>query len=256
MEIILDLNNKKERVNKRKKGKSILLYLHNYVVVDIETTGLDPYYDSIIEIAAVKVRNDKIAEKWQTLINPGFYIPEFVTELTSITNELLVNAPAIEEKIPEFMEFVEEEYLIAHNAHFDINFLYDSCMGVLNKPLTNNFVDTMRLSRKMFPEQERHRLLDLIEKFDISDRVEHRAMSDAINTHLCYECMKNLADTNVETPASFDFLLPTKQQYYYTKTSAKDISANVSEFNPDTQIYGKSFVFTGELQKMKRKEAM
>lgn len=175
------------------KGSSLLDLVDDYVVIDLETTGLSPRHDHIIEIAALRIRNGMIADSYSSLINPEQELDPFITELTGITNEDLQDAPLIDTILPEALNFIGSDIVIAHNAHFDINFLYDASEVVLGKPFTNSFVDTLRLSRKLFPDEESHSLESLIRKFEISQTVEHRALSDAVNAHECYAFMKAYA---------------------------------------------------------------
>lgn len=108
------------------KGKSLLVFPDDYTVIDIETTGLDPLFDDIIEIAGIKYRENKEIERFQSLINPGRKIGDFIVELTGITNEMLLDAPSIETVLPRFLEFVGNDTIVGHNVHFDINFIYDN----------------------------------------------------------------------------------------------------------------------------------
>lgn len=232
------------------KGKSLLQDVSEYVSIDLETTGLDPKWDDIIEIGAVKVQNGEIVSKYQSLINPGYPIDSFITSLTGITNEMLSSAPNLCNVLPDFLSFVGESIVIGHNVNFDINFLYDSCVSQLQTEFSNDFVDTMRLSRRMFSDQKHHRLGDVCSVLGIEDNVEHRALSDAIKTHCCYEKMKMYLS---EHGITFDSLYPNHKSY---NVHAKDIQPSKDCFNEDSPMYGKLFVFTGTLEKMTRREAM
>lgn len=186
------------RSERHAKGRSILETLSSYVVIDLETTGLDPSYDGIIEVAGLRVIEGTVAERFSSLVNPGFVnatygIPRFITELTGITNEMLLDAPRASEIIPKYLDFIGDSVVVAHNANFDVNFLYDLCVYAEHAHFSNDFIDTMRMSRRLFSEHRRHRLIDLVERFNISGCVEHRALSDAMKTHLCYEYMNPYA---------------------------------------------------------------
>lgn len=223
------------------KGKSIIKTLLDYVVVDLETTGLDPNYEEIIEVAAIRVNNGDISNCFHTLVKPFNEIDGFITELTGITNEMLSTAPPIKSVIQNFIDFIGDSILVAHNAHFDINFIYDN----YDNHFCNDFIDTMRISRRLFGVSAGHRLSDLVERFGIDGVVEHRAMSDAIKTYHCYEYMKRYASDN---GIDFTVLPPTLR--------AKDITLKADSFKEDTDIFGRSFVFTGKLEKMPRRDAM
>jgi len=172
------------------KGKSLLALVPDYVAVDIETTGLDPQQNDIIEIGAIRIIDGQKAGSFSSLINPGYEIDEFITGLTGITNEMLASAPAIEDVLPHFLEFVGESIVLGHNVNFDVNFIYDNCESTLGRSFANDFVDTMRLSRRLYPEHRHHRLSDLVGRFGVGEAVEHRALADAEQTFRCYEYMK------------------------------------------------------------------
>jgi DNA polymerase-3 subunit epsilon len=233
------------------KGNSILECLSDYVVIDLETTGLDPKFDEIIECAAVKVENGIITADFQSLIKPSFPIDGFITELTGITNEMLEVAPSIHSILPKFIEFIGDNVVVAHNANFDINFLYDACREVLpNNAFSNNFIDTMRFSRRLFKTERHHRLIDLVERFGIATEVEHRALSDVMKTKDCYEYIKkHIADNNID-------LMQIIASPSHSGVKAGDIKTTNTKFDESTAIYENVFVFTGALQKMLRKDAM
>lgn len=238
---------KKEVVTREHKGKSLIQSLDTYVVIDIETTGLDPRYDEIIEVAAIRVEAGEIVETFKQLIKPNQPIPTFITDLTGITNELLESAPCVSDVIPNFLSFVENEIVVGHNVNFDINFIYDNS----DKPFTNDFVDTMRISRRMFPEHRHHRLSDLTKRYNISEKTKHRALADVVRTNGVYTYLKNYAEAN---NISFSSLIPKHNKK--SSACARDIKTDQTEFDETTLIFGKHFVFTGKLERMIRKEAM
>ena len=108
------------------KRKSLIEIPNKYIAFDIETTGLDSMYD---EIGAIKIENEKEIETFNSLIKPEYEIDEFITELTGITNEMLKNAPPIDEVLPKFMTFIKDSIILGHNANFDINFIYDKLIN-------------------------------------------------------------------------------------------------------------------------------
>lgn len=135
------------------KGNSLLEDVSDYVAIDLETIGLDPMYDDIIEFGAVKVSNGIIIDKFQSLINPGYEISPFIATLTGISNEMLASAPSLVPTLSKFIEFLGNYTIVGHNVNFDINFIYDACVNNLGVAFSNNFIDTMRLSRRIFPEE-------------------------------------------------------------------------------------------------------
>lgn len=238
-------------IKRPNKGKNLIAFPDSYVLLDTETTGLDPEYDRIIEFAGIKVKDNEIIDKFQTLIKPPYEISSFITDFTGITNEMLKTAPALEEIFPEIEKFIKDEIIIAHNANFDINFLYESSLRLNGNGISNDFVDTMRLSRRIFPEEKHNRLCDLIERFSIGTNVEHRALSDVIQTNECYKYLKNyIAENNIDIVS----LYPKKKHTVKATELCSEIQ--IEDINPDSSIYGKGFVFTGALDKMLRKDAM
>lgn len=225
------------------KGNSLLLFPTTYVVVDIETTGLDPSCDKIIEIAAVKIQNGEEIEQFQSLVNPHFEIDEFIQELTGITNPMLESAPSIESVLPRLLEFVGAEIIVGHNANFDINFIYDCAKNLNLNPFCNDFVDTMRISRKLYRDLKHHTLAALSASLNVGESVEHRALADCIQTRQCFEIMRQRAEEIGGLPMK-------------TKATSKTLVAESDEFDEDSPLYGKTFAFTGTLEKMTRKEAM
>lgn len=248
MEIETSLTDERE-YRKRNKGKSILAFPEEYTIVDIETTGLDPEYDEIIEICAVKVRNGNEVERFASLVKPQNIIDEFISNLTGITNEMLENAPPPDEVIPYFVRFISNDILVAHNAHFDINFLYDYVEKYLSIALQNNFICTMRLARRVFPAFTNHKLSTLCECLNIN-LPTHRAASDAKAAWSVYERCKTHITEEIGLES---FLERIRNSSSYT---ASGIKPSVDKFDCHHPAYGKIFVFTGTLSKMVRKEAM
>lgn len=230
------------------KGKSCLLAADDYVAIDIETTGLDASFDEIIEMAAVHMSNGKVVETFQQLVKPYDEISEFITELTGITNEMVADAPSIDEALPKFLAFVGDRLVVGHNVNFDINFIYDTRMSIQNAPFSNDFVDTLRMSRRMFPDMPHHRLIDIITAFGVGDAVQHRALGDAIQCAECYEYMKRFVTENC-----IDLRAKSKSS---NGLHAADIKTTVTEFDETSPIFGRRFVFTGVLDGMTRREAM
>ena len=174
------------------KGNSLIDIIKDFVVVDIETTGLDPRYDEIIEISALKIRNNEIVGTFSELIKPTYEIDEFITELTGITNDMLNEANQINVVLPKFMEFVGTDIIIGHNVNFDINFLYDNLLECNESTLNNDFIDTLRIARRVLKDLKHHRLDDLTMYFNITQRDKHRALNDCkltleVYLKLCYK---------------------------------------------------------------------
>ncbi len=175
------------------KGKSLLKWVDNYVLVDIETTGLSPRKDEIIEIGAIKVRDNKIIDTFDTLLKIDDYLSPFITRLTGITNEMLKKGIKQEEALEGFLEFTGEEIIMGHNVNFDINFIYDKCESYLDYYLKNDFVDTMRIAKHVLPNARNYKLETLANYFDVDYRNAHRGLKDVEITYEVYNKMKELA---------------------------------------------------------------
>ncbi len=257
------------------KGMSLIDFPERFVVVDLETTGLDPVYDFIIEIGAIRYDKGVEVERFTELVKPDEYIilddedmnetddycivdgqpvryvSPFITELTGITNKMLEGARATTEVLTDFDAFLSDDIIVGHNVNFDVNFLYESFEQKLGKPLRNDFVDTMRLSRRLLKELEYHSLKDLAEYYQVSYKGAHRAINDCIIT---FKCLTGLKKSAIEMYKSIEEF--RKESRRIPRISAKDIVSTKTDFDEDHPLYGKICVFTGRLERMQRKEAM
>lgn len=237
---------------REEKGKSLIDLIDDYCVIDIETTGFDPKYDEIIEISALKVRNNQIVDSLNYLIQSKNDIPEFISNLTGITDNMLKSGITLSYALNDFLNFIRNDILIGHNINFDINFLYDNCKKDLSKTLSNNFVDTLRLSRRINSSLKHHSLNNLIELYGINKDGLHRATTDCEVTKEVYDHLK------IEILKQYNTIDNFKNEFQKKNYSikAKDITSNVNFFNEDHILFNKTCVFTGTLEKMTRKEAM
>ena len=150
----------------------------DYVVFDIETTGLSAEKNNIIEIGAVKVSNGKIVDRFSEFVNPKEPIPFRITQLTSITDEMVVDAPFISEILPKFLEFSKGCIFVAHNAQFDIGFIKHNCEK-LHIEHDFSYVDTVGMGRALLPKLARYTLDNICKELKISLEHHHRAVDDA-----------------------------------------------------------------------------
>ena len=218
-----------------------------YCVLDLETTGLSPNYDSIIEIGIIKVKENKIVDKYNSLINPGFLINEYITSITGITNEMLKGKPKIIDLKKEVLNFIGNDVLVGHNISFDVSFLQKG----FNEELKNEYIDTLQFCRKLFKELSHHRLTDMSNYLEIS-RNEHRSMSDCLCTKELYDCIKEKMKNNgLEINDIF-----AKKNYSSKNIDIHAIKPDNIEIDEDNFFYNKHCVFTGKLEKMIRKDAM
>jgi len=168
-----------------------------YVVFDLETTGFSPIKDKIIEIGAVKVENGQITDKFSTFVNPKVPIPFEITQLTSITDQMVLDAPTIEKALPDFLEFVGDAVLVAHNASFDVSFIEQNCRY---QEITPDFtsVDTVAMARILLPTLSKYKLNIVANALHISLENHHRAVDDAGATaEIFVKFVEMLADRNI-----------------------------------------------------------
>ncbi len=149
-----------------------------YVVFDLETTGFSPVKDKIIEIGAVKVEKGKITEKFSSFVNPKVPIPFQITQLTSITDEMVLEAPDIETVLPDFLAFIGDAALVAHNASFDVGFIEQNCRYQDIMP-DFTYVDTVAMARILLPTLSKYKLNVVANALHISLENHHRAVDDA-----------------------------------------------------------------------------
>lgn len=151
-----------------------------YVVIDIETTGLSPIYDEIIEIAAIRVSDSKVVDEFEVLINSIAEIPNYISDFTGITNLMLKNAAPIEKEIVKFKSFIKNTILVGQNIRFDIDFLNANLKMIDECEIKNDYIDVMELAREKLFFLDHHRQSDLANYYGIPNHNPHRAMNDCI----------------------------------------------------------------------------
>ena len=232
------------------KGKSLVAFPSSYVVVDLETTGLDSCFCDIIEIGAVRyVDGEKVGE-FSTLVKPFDTIDEYITELTGITDEMLENAPSAADALRDFLSFAGADLLVGYNVNFDINFLYDKIDEMLSLTFSNDFIDVMRIARRILSDAKNHKLLTVAKHLKISSTVAHRALADCETCAAVFEALKK------EIIASGGTLEGFSTQSKKTGFKAADVVATKAHFDETHPLFGKVCVFTGTLEKMTRHDAM
>lgn len=152
------------------------------IILDIETTGLSPLAEEITEIGALKVIEGEIVETFSQLINPGKGIPERITEITGITDEMVADKPSIETVMPEFISFCGDDYIVGHNVGFDYGFLRVNAER-LGLKFSKSGLDTLRIVNCLCPELPSKSLTNLIKTFEIDRTNAHRAYDDAKATY-------------------------------------------------------------------------
>ena len=232
------------------KGKSVILLPDNYTVIDIETTGLSPLWDQIIELGAIRYRNGEPSAEYNTLLHIDDELDPFIVSLTGITDDMLSNAPKINDKIPEFIDFIGSDIVIGHNVGFDINFIYDASLRYAGKPFSNDHINTVRFANKLLPDLPSKSLASICDKFGISTAGAHRAVEDCKLTNEIYRRFVSMIDDRNA------FLSQYSRNSHSKHFKVSDILADPN-YVPDenSEIYGKSFCFTGKLDQMARQDA-
>lgn len=264
------------------KGQSLIALPTDYVVIDTETTGLDYDICNLIEVSALRVRGCQVVDSYSSLVRPPLrytighltfseewadeeldeeqneelrndsnvkaeYVNPFIADLTGITNEMLAEAPGPVAVIPELKEFIGDDLLLGHNVHFDVNFLYDAFEKILGEPLRNNFIDNLRIARKVLRDLKHHRLSDVSEKLHISYEGAHRSEADCYITHNCY---LKLREKILEMGSEENFIRSFTYTPYNPRASRNPeyAEADVEYDDPDGFAFeGKTFVFTGQI---------
>lgn len=180
-----------------KKGKSLKIFPDNYVVLDIETTGLNPKENEIIELSALKVENNEIIAEFSTLVKPSGIISSYITNLTGISQSMTKSAPDIKEAIKLFADFCSNNVIVGHNVKFDIGFINNNLLEFYNQPFVNDYVDTLRLARIYLPSLPNKKLGTIAAYFNFDTTGMHRGLKDCVVTNLCFQKMKEIAKVKV-----------------------------------------------------------
>lgn len=162
-----------------------------YVVFDLETTGLDPDHDRIVEIGAVRVDRGRITDEYHQMVNPKIKMPAEASEVNHITDDMLKGAPEISAVLPAFLEFANDDLLVAHNGGFDASFIDNACAQCgIEAP--KKYFDTMRLS-VYWPKLKNRKLATFLQAAGIENEQAHHALSDARATaQLCIISMNKI----------------------------------------------------------------
>ena len=223
--------------------KYVRKIVDDYCVLDLETTGFSPLYDEVIEVGILRIRNNEIVDEYNTFTKPNFGIDEYITKLTGITNEMVNNMPTFKSLKNEIIDFIGDDIILGHNTSFDIAFIQKK----FEQEYNNEYIDTLQLSRKVYPNFENHKLTHLAEKLGFP-RDSHRSIEDCITTKKLYDTIKaKLNNENISLESLF---------YSKHSINVKDIESNIDVIDENNFFYNKHCVFTGTLEKMTRKEAM
>ncbi len=150
-----------------------------YIVLDVETTGLDVYKERMIEFAGVKLVGDKITDTFETLINPEQPIRYSSYLIHNISQEMVEDAPKLPEIMPKILDFIGDNPIVAHNVIFDYSFINHASKLVYGKEITNRTIDSQALFKEVFPDEISHGLEALMNRMGVEYSTRHRAMADA-----------------------------------------------------------------------------
>ena len=178
-------------------GKSLTKLVDNYVLVDIETTGLSPIKDDIIEIGAIKVEKNLIVDKYNSLIQIDRKLTPFITNLTGITDEMLKEGRPIDVVLQEFLKFLGNQVIIGHNVNFDMAFINEKCKKHLQTYLTNDYLDTMKKKKKALPNSINYKLGTLAKRFHVDYSNAHRGLEDVEITYQVYNQLKYILNPQI-----------------------------------------------------------
>ena len=175
-----------------------------YCVLDLETTGFSFRTEKITEVGIMKIKNGEVIDSFETFVNPEKPIPYRVVEVTNITDDMVKDAPKIDEVFPKILEFIGDSVLVAHNADFDIGFLkYNAAQ--LGYKLENTYLDTLRLAKELFPNYKKYKLGIIAENLGIKVEVAHRALDDVDTTVKVFNVMtKMLKEKGAKTVNDID----------------------------------------------------
>lgn len=179
------------------KGKNILADINDYTVFDLETTGLNVNTCEIIEIAAIKVRSGKIVDQFTSLVKPSLSVPSEITVFTGICDEMLVDAPKIEDIIDDFIDFIGNDIILGHNiSTYDSTIIYDICESLNMKHFSNDMLDTAQYAQHCKIDVPNNKLTTLTKYLGIEHSNAHRALGDCIANHECYQKLKQYFDNS------------------------------------------------------------
>ena len=193
-----------------------------YCVLDLETTGFSATNEKITEIGVMKYKNGEVIDEFSTFVNPEKHIPQRVTEVTNITDDMVKDAKTIDKVFPELLEFLEDSVIVAHNANFDVGFLKQNAK-VLGYDFDYTYLDTLSLAKDLFPEYKKYKLGKIADNLGIKVEVAHRALDDVDTTVKVFKVMIDmLKEKGVKKLSDIDILAKDaeakKEEYKKLKT--------------------------------------
>ena len=189
--------------------------INEYVVLDLEMTGLSAKTDQIIEIGAVKIKDNQVVDTMDCLVNPRCKIPTRISELTGITDEMVQQGKDMDEAVADLLDFLDGYVLVGQNINFDYSFLKQWAVNH-KRPLESKACDTLKLARVLLPAEQSKKLEDLCAYFEIERKRNHRALDDAMETWQIFERLKAMA---LEREKGVTYLQPITLNYKAKKQS-------------------------------------
>ena len=172
-------------------GRKLETYIPDYVLFDLETTGISCETDDVIEISAVKVVGGKIVDEFSTLVTPGRPIPAQASAVNGITDEMVRNSPRFDAALRDFLEFAGDSVLVGHNVQmFDLKFIRRDAKRYFGKQIGNDFIDTLQIARAYLPDISSHRLTALAGHYGIQVKEAHRALGDCRMNQQVFEKLR------------------------------------------------------------------
>lgn len=191
-----------------------------YVVFDVETTGLSPVYDTIIELAGVKLHNGEVVDRFESFANPHRRLPAKIIDITGITDDMVKGAPEIDDVLKDFHKWTEGNVLVAHNANFDIGFLNQGYKRISYEKVDNIVIDTLALARYLLPELGSHRLNTLCKHLGVELTQHHRAIYDAEATaEMFWKMVELLAERDITNVAHLNDHMGEGDSYKHGRPS-------------------------------------
>lgn len=222
-----------------KRGIGTMEYTPIYAVVDIETTGTDPKEDRLIQFGCVLLQEGKIIGDFSTDINPGKKIPKHITKLTGIHTTQVVKAPYLEEIADVIYSLLEDCVFVAHNIHFDYNFLSEQLEQCGQPPLKNKGIDTVELTQIFFPTMNSFRLHDLANTFQLSHDRPHQADSDAyVTAELLLKIQEKIQQLPLVTIEKIVQIAPvcSMQTSDFIEYNLSVMKRKIEKVNPDVEV--------------------
>ena len=185
----------------RKRRAPRINFPEDYVVLDLETTGLSPASDEIIDIAAIRYISGAKVSEFSTLVKPSIPIPQEITDITGITDDMVADAPGIDEALDGLLMFLNpDDLVVGHNVGFDVRFLA-AAYSRIGKEFMPEAFDTCAVSRMLYPELPKHRLIDLMKAFGIRESQSHTAYDDC---EMCNACLQHMKESVQPVSSAWD----------------------------------------------------